>query len=113
MGRDLSDTNYFERVTPPPGRALIRYRLSYLPFVRALSSGEWPVGPVGLGLDIFPVQIARARATIPQARVIPAWLPWGLPGFWLTLLFSAVSISILTRRRTVASSMAAEKENGR
>jgi len=86
MGFDLSHTNYFERVTPEPGRAWNRYRLDYIPFVRTITSGEWPVGPVGLGLDIFPVQLARARATIPQARIIPAWLPWALPVLWILIL---------------------------
>ena len=86
MGRDLSYTNYYERVTPPPGRGKTRYRLGYIPFVRTITSGEWPVGPVGLGLDIFPLQLARARATIPEARIIPAWLPWALPLVWILIL---------------------------
>ena len=90
MGRDGSQTNYFERVTPPPGRAVNRYRLDYIPFVRTIGSAEWPVGQVGHGIDIFPLQIARARETIPQARVIPAWLPWALPAFWLVILIPAL-----------------------
>jgi hypothetical protein len=90
MGRDLSATNYYEQVTPVPGRALNRYRLDYIPFVRTITSGQWPVGQVGLGFDNFPFQIARARATIPQARVIPAWLPFALPTFWLLILIPAV-----------------------
>lgn len=86
MGRDLSQTNYFERVPPARGRALNRYRLNYIPFVRTITSDEWPVGQVGHGVDIFAFQLARARATIPQTRIIPAWLPWALPTFWLLIL---------------------------
>jgi hypothetical protein len=98
MGRDLSQTNYFERVTPPPGRALNRYRLDYIPFVRAMTSGEWPVGQVGHGIDIFPLQVARARETIPQARSIPAWLPWALPAFWLLTLIPALFLKTAESR---------------
>jgi hypothetical protein len=86
LGRDLSDANYYERITPPPGRAWNRYRLDYIPFVRAITSGEWPDGQVGHGVDFFPLHVARARATIPQARAIPAWLPWALPAVWIVAL---------------------------
>ena len=86
LGRDFSQTNYYQRVTPPPGRAFNRYRLDYIPFVRAITSDEWPRGQVGHGVDFFPLHLARARATIPQAKVIPAWLPWGLPAVWITVL---------------------------
>lgn len=86
MGRDLSRMVYYERVVPRPGRAWNRYRLTYVPFVGTLTSHEWPIGEVGHGIDIFPFHLARARATIPDARVIPAWLPWALPAFWLLVL---------------------------
>jgi hypothetical protein len=86
LGRDLSQTGYYDRVTPAPGRALNRYRFSYIPFVRTITSGAWPRGQVGNGVDFFPLHLARARAAIPQARVIPPWLPWALPSFWLAML---------------------------
>ncbi len=97
LGRDLSQTNYFERITPAPGRAWNRYRLDYIPFVRAMSSGEWPEGQVGHGVDFFFLHLARARATIPQARDIPSWLPWVLPCFWTGIL----ALACLWRRPRV------------
>jgi hypothetical protein len=86
LGRDLSLTHYYERITPSPGRAWNRYRLGYIPFVRTITSDQWPRGPVGLGVDFFPLHLARARAAIPQAQVIPRWLPWALPGVWIAIL---------------------------
>jgi hypothetical protein len=86
-------------VVPPPGRAWNRYRLSYIPFVGTLTSHEWPVGQVGHGIDIFPFHLARARAVIPDARVIPAWLPWALPAFWLSVL----GVAEASRRRVTQS----------
>jgi len=86
LGRDFSQTHYYERITPRPGRAWNRYRLDYIPFLRTITSDEWPAGQVGLGVDFFPLHLARARATIPQAKVIPAWLPWALPFVWVVVL---------------------------
>src|SRR5262245_21982784 len=102
LGRDFSQTNYFERVTPPPGRAWTRYRLDYIPFVRTITSNEWPRGPVGQGVDFFPLHLARARASIPEAQAIPAWLPWALPAFWIAIL-AATWLPEFARRKSRAS----------
>ena len=86
LGRDLSQTNYYERITPEPGRAWNRYRLGYIPFVRTITSREWPSGPVGLGVDFFALHLERARTTVPEARIIPAALPWLMPATWIAIL---------------------------
>lgn len=91
LGDDFAQLGYYERITPPPGRPWNRYRISYIPFVRAVTSSEWPVSSrVGAGLDMFPFHLMRARAAIPAARVIPEWLPWSLLLVWSGVLISAV-----------------------
>src|SRR5262249_40068995 len=36
-------------------------------FVQTMTSGKWPGGPVGHGIDTFTPHLARARAPPPQA----------------------------------------------
>jgi hypothetical protein len=90
LGEDLgagASLAYYERIDPPPGRAWNRYRLEYVPFIRTLSSGQWPAGDgVGHGLDYFPHHLFRARREIPGGQAIPAWLIWAIPAFWITVL---------------------------
>lgn len=89
MGQDLRGRvrdRYYERVVPRPGAPWNRYRLTYLPFVSTLASGQWGLGgPPGGGIDLFPLHLARARRLLPDMRLIPAWLPWALPVPWLLL----------------------------
>jgi hypothetical protein len=95
IGEDLgagAALAYYERIDPPPGRAWNRYRLSYVPFVRTLSSGTWPAGDaVGHGLDYFPHHLARARRELPGGQAIPFWLVWAMPAWWLTVLAGAAA----------------------
>lgn len=86
---------YYEQIDPPPGRPFNRYRIGYIPFVTALSSGRWlaPDRPPGNGPDFFVLHLARARTLLPGGRTIPPWLPWALGsscgllliggGYWL------------------------------
>ena len=86
---------YYDRIDPPPGRPFNQYRLDYVPFVTALSSGQWlaPNRPPGNGPDFFVAHLARARRLLPGGSTIPPWLPWavGTPfgalllvtGYWL------------------------------
>ena len=95
MGEDLGSgatLAYYERIDPPPGRAWNRYRLTYLPFVKTLSAGQWPSGDAaGHGLDFFPHHLARARNELPGGLVIPFWLVWAMPAFWLAVLAAAAA----------------------
>ena len=86
LGRDFSQTHYYERITPSPGRAWNRYRLDYIPFLRTIASDEWPVGQVGHGVDFFHSTLCERGRRSPQAKVIPAWLPWALPSVWVVVL---------------------------
>lgn len=100
LGQDLgagAQIAYYERITPPPGRPWNRYRLAYLPFVRTLSSGQWPRGDgLGHGLDYFPHHLARARQELPGGRAIPFWLVWAPPlGWFALLLFAAARLRAL------------------
>jgi hypothetical protein len=93
LGQDLGGgarTSYYERIDPPPGRPWNRYRLSYVPFVRTLTSGQWPGGDaLGHGLDYFPHHLSRARRELRDGAAIPAWLVWLLPAAWAALLAAA------------------------
>ena len=93
IGEDLgagATLGYYERIDPPPGRAWNRYRLAYVPFVRTLSSGQWPSGDaIGHGLDYFPHHLWRARRELPGGDAIPLWLIWVMPLFWGGVLAAA------------------------
>ena len=92
LGSDFRRFGYYERIDPAPGRAWNRYSLEYLPFMTATTSGDWPDSPrVGAGLDFFPLHLMRAKAAIPGARAIPAWLPWTLVLGWCCLLLAAAT----------------------
>ncbi len=79
---------YYERIDPPPGRPWNRYRIDYIPFKTALTSGHWSSSdrPAGNGPDIFALHLARARVTMPGGATIPAWLPWAVSLPWVALL---------------------------
>jgi hypothetical protein len=90
LGNDYARMGYYERIVPAPGRAWNRYRLGYVPFVKTVLSGEWPASSqVGKGADFFVMHLSRARAAIPEAQVIPWWLPWVLALVWTGLLGAA------------------------
>ncbi|MGH9141293.1 MAG: hypothetical protein ACRD2I_09150, partial [Vicinamibacterales bacterium] len=105
LGQDLgakAALGYYERIDPPPGRAWNRYRLTYVPFVRTLSSGTWPAGDsIGHGLDYFPHHLARARRELPGGQAIPFWLVWTMPTFWLSVL--AIAATALRRQESMRS----------
>ena len=91
-------TVYYERITPPPGRAWNRYRLDYLPFVSAaMRSPGWLHAPrLGEGPDFFSLHLLQARRQLPNGQAIPRWLIWALPAFWLAVL--ATTAAAMTRR---------------
>lgn len=86
---------YYERVEPPPGRPWLRYRLDYVPFRTALTSGRWlaPTRPVGNGPDFFALHLARARTLMRGGAAIPAWLPWAVSLPWILILLLAGRVS--------------------
>jgi len=91
LGVSLSDFGYYQRVVPPPGRAWTQYDLSYLPFARTITGSDWPRSPhVGLGVDWFPLHLARAKHEIPEARVIPSWLIWAPAAVWASMLVGSM-----------------------
>ena len=97
LGREFSLLGYYDRIDPAPGRAWNRYRLAYVPFVRTITSGEWPRSrSPGTGVDFFWLHLARVRAAIPEGRVIPGWLPWAIPTAW-TMVLSASGFYLLKR----------------
>jgi len=90
LGTTFTRTGYYERIVPAPGRAWNRYRFDYVPFSRTLLSGDWPRSAmVGLGVDVFPLHLAQAKAAIPDARIIPSWLIWTLPALWTVVLLAS------------------------
>ena len=92
IGADLGGggrANYYERVTPPPGRAFNRYRLGYLPFVETVRSPRWVHSPtLGQGPDFFPLHLVQARQ-LPNGATIPVWLISAIPLLWLTVLIGS------------------------
>ena len=91
---------YYERVEPPPGRPSNRYRIDYIPFKFALTSGHWssPDRPSGNGPDLFALHLGRARATLPGGASIPPWMPWAVSLPWIILLaWSALTLRPLMR----------------
>jgi len=82
---------YYETIDPPPGRPSNRYRLDYIPFKFALTSGRWlsPDRPAGNGPDFFALHLAQARRTLPGGAAIPAWLPWAISLPWVGALVLA------------------------
>ena len=90
LGRNFNLLGYYERIDPAPGRAWNRYRFAYVPFMRTITSDEWPrSGAPGTGLDFFWLHLARARTTIPEGGVIPEWLPWAIPVTWTIVLIGS------------------------
>jgi hypothetical protein len=91
LGSDLQRVGYYERIDPAAGRPWNRYRMAYIPFIRAATSDDWPTSRrVGAGLDFFPLHLLRARDN-PAARSIPAWLPLALVLSFGGLLIAAAS----------------------
>jgi hypothetical protein len=82
---------YYERIDPPPGRPWLRYRIDYVPFKTALSSGHWLASnrPAGNGPDFFALHLARARESMPGGAAIPVWLPWAVSMPWVGVLVLA------------------------
>jgi len=85
-GTTSPSTGYYELIDPQPGRARNRYSLSYVPFVRALTTPNWASRHrLGLGPDYFPYQLEMLRRGRGGA-VVPSWLPWALPAPFVLLL---------------------------
>ena len=97
LGTDFRRLGYYDRIDPAPGRAWNRYRIAYLPFVRTITSGDWPRSPnPGEGIDFFWLHLFRVRATITGGRVIPGWLPWTIATTWMAIMI--VSAFFLWKR---------------
>ena len=90
-GRSVSP--YYDRVDPPPGRPSVRYRIDYVPFKFALTSGRWLAAdrPAGNGPDFFAFHLSRARASLPGGAAIPAWLPWAVSLPWIAVMVWAAT----------------------
>jgi len=81
---------YYERIDPAPGGPNIRYRLDYIPFKFALTSGRWlsPSRAPGNGPDFFALHLVQARRMFSGGTALPAWLPlavtlpWGIVLIW-------------------------------
>lgn len=85
-----SRSQYYEQITPAPGRPSNRYRFGYVPFVSAMRSPGWASSQaLGQGPDFFPLHLAQARAQLPDGKTIPAWLVWIWPTGWLGFLVAA------------------------
>jgi hypothetical protein len=82
---------YYEAIDPPPGRPAYRYRIDYIPFRFALSSGRWLSAdrPAGNGPDFFSLHLAQARVSLPGGRAIPLWMPWAVSVPWIVVLIWA------------------------
>lgn len=91
--------NYYERIDPAPGRAVMRYSLKYVPFVRTLSSDVWLAGrQLGTGPDFFPYHLWRLRESVTGGETIPSWFSLLLPLLCLPLLlWSAVQLRHASR----------------
>ena len=87
----VSTGPYYERVDPTPGRPWHRYRLDYIPFKFALTSGHWlsPQRASGNGPDFFALHLVQARATLPGGGAIPPWLPWAVSVPWAVVMMVA------------------------
>jgi hypothetical protein len=95
-GRSVSP--YYERIDPGAGEPNLRYRVDYLPFKFALTSGRWlsDARAAGNGPDFFALHLVQARRTLPGGDAIPAWLPWAVSLPWL-IVFTTAALSL--RRR--------------
>jgi hypothetical protein len=82
---------YYEPIDRPPGRPGTRYRIDYIPFRYALSSGRWLSAnrPAGNGPDFFALHLVRARESLPGGGAIPPWLPWVVSVPWTVVLIWA------------------------
>ena len=82
---------YYEAIDPPPGRPAYRYRIDYIPFRFALSSGRWLSAErrAGNGPDFFSLHLAQARVSLPGGRAIPLWLTWAVSVPWIVVLIWA------------------------
>lgn len=82
---------YYEHVDPGPGETNLRYRIDYIPFKFALTSGHWlsPARAAGNGPDFFALHLVQARRTLPGGVRIPVWLPWAVSLPWLVIVIAA------------------------
>jgi hypothetical protein len=82
---------YYERIDPGIGEPNVRYRVDYVPFKFALTSGHWlsATRAAGNGPDFFPLYLVQARRTLPGGTAIPAWLPWAVSLPWMVILITA------------------------
>jgi hypothetical protein len=86
---------YYEAIDPTEGRPSSRYRIDYIPFKFALTSGHWlsDSRPAGNGPDFFALHLVQARRSMPGGRSIPPWLPWGVSVPWIgVLVWSAAGL---------------------
>jgi hypothetical protein len=88
FGRTVA--NYYEEITPAPGRPNNRYRLEYIPFVTAMTSPGWSESPnLGQGPDYFYKHLQQARRQLQDGQSIPASLPFVWPAMWSVIALGA------------------------
>lgn len=87
-GRTIA--NYYEEVTPAPGRPSNRYRLEHTPFVTAMKSPGWSQSPnLGQGPDYFYRHLQQAHRQLPDGPSIPANLPLAWQAIWSAFVVGA------------------------
>ena len=88
MGRTVP--NYYEEITPAPGRPNNRYRLEHIPFVTAMKMPGWSQSPnLGQGPDHFYKHLQQARRQLPDGQSIPENLPYFWQAAWSVLALAA------------------------
>ena len=88
MGKTVP--NYYEEITPAPGRPTNRYRLGHIPFVTALGTPGWSQSPnLGQGPDYFYKHLEQARRQLPDGQSIPESLPFFWQAGWIVLALGA------------------------
>lgn len=98
LGRPIA--NYYEQITPAPGRPSNRYRLDYIPFVTAMKTPGWSQSPnIGQGPDYFYKHLEQARRQLPDGRAIPASLPGIWAGVWALIAIGAAASFVRGARR--------------
>ncbi len=87
LAGDRTFSPYYERIDPGPGEPNLRYRIDYIPFKFALTSGQWlsPSRAPGNGPDFFALHLVQARRVFPGGNAIPSWLPWAVSLPWAIL----------------------------
>ena len=82
--------NYYEEISPAPGRPNNRYRLEHIPFVTAMKTPGWSESPnLGQGPDYFYKHLQQARRQLPDGQSIPENLPVAWQTLWILITLGA------------------------